>query len=435
MDKTTDSQYIRIKFKDGRLYLRNRKRITWRKHLFLYFLHEFSVKYRSSIPDSDLFYFLGDWPRDITYNYIKYPIFVGDSMEYLNELETIDQIKKFQSTSPKLPSLPLYFASRSFMSNPIDNCNSNSNSNNNPRIASSNWKKNKKNIALFRGSPTGDSQMILFDWRLTERGELVSDIAELSEKDSDVKRIFDVKYVCGNMDIDEIKVPVEKDSEFDYNYNNDNNDDYDDDDGAWESYKICGNIYTDVKLGIEYFDSWMKNEDIVEYKYLINIDGNSVRDGFLNSLIYNNQIILKHSSYYKEFWYHDLINYKHLIYYTNTSDIVDKMKIINHVVDVVERYGNRNRNRKRKENGIASYYFEFYDLLVNITVNSEIFGRDYLNQDCYACFLLHMLEMYNYYLFDSSSVVIEPNIDVLVTQNMFDPEWVNDHLNKTKRPC
>eukprot|EP01083_Nonionella_stella_P177176 622026_1 len=166
--------------------------------------------------------------------------------------------------------------------------------------------------------------------------------------------------------------------------------------------------YFDVRLGHVGFSI----EEQLKYKYVIAMDGNSVRDGLFYQLEFG-AVILKHLSPMYEFWLFDLENFKHVIFFENVLDLIS---IVTNMVDRVNQwytytgplreihlYGQDEfRYFVNKDNIHASQYNA--DKLREIAANAKAFAKEYLNEESVDCYMINMLRMYNHYLFDPGSI-------------------------------
>merc|ERR1712110_843253 len=65
----------------------------------------------------------------------------------------------------------------------------------------------------------------------------------------------------------------------------------------------------------------MNTRDEFDHKYILMIDGHSVRDAFHKQSIYAS-VIYKDVSKYKEWWYYDLVDGEHVLFYDNVTHLM-----------------------------------------------------------------------------------------------------------------
>ena len=111
---------------------------------------------------------------------------------------------------------------------------------------------------------------------------------------------------------------------------------------------------------------------------MIVVDGLGVRDAFTRQLKYNS-VILKKDSERREFWYWDLIDKYHYFLFDNNIDLVKLMV--------------------QFQNG---YYSE--NSLANIAHNGYEYTRKNFNFDKLDCFTIHMINLYNHFFYNVSSI-------------------------------
>ena len=156
-------------------------------------------------------------------------------------------------------------------------------------------------------------------------------------------------------------------------------------------------------------------EQQFEFRYQVNIDGYGVRDNLMYQML-SGSIILKQLSTLIEFWYYDLIDNKHVIFWENILDL------INIVIRVVDSLEVKHRKKSGTLTGFHSWILRNWDYMVQnnmtkydykklnkITQNAKEFVNDYLGKNNMDCFFIHMLEIYNYYFFDSKSLPKTPH--------------------------
>lgn len=144
----------------------------------------------------------------------------------------------------------------------------------------------------------------------------------------------------------------------------------------------------------------------LKYRFMIVLDGISVRD----ALIYQMKmgcIILKQLTTNYEWWYFDIINNYHWILFENISHLISI--VINLVNQIHGYYKSQKLNDVLFQNEFKyllnhSMTSFNYNKLKKITENSKKFINEYLNKTNVDCFFIHMLQIYNYYLFDTKSI-------------------------------
>ena len=183
-----------------------------------------------------------------------------------------------------------------------------------------------------------------------------------------------------------------------------------------ENYSESNNFY---KRKATEFEALAGNELTVEeqlaYKYQVNVDGYGVRDNLLYQLL-SGSIVLKQLSTLIEFWYFDLMDNEHVIYWENI------MELICTVIKLVDSIETEHRWESGTLSGVNKWMQKNWEYLVahnmtkynderlrQITENAKEFVYDYLSQDNMDCFFVHMLQIYNFYFFDTSSLPTEPH--------------------------
>eukprot|EP01084_Bolivina_argentea_P143685 252261_1 len=147
----------------------------------------------------------------------------------------------------------------------------------------------------------------------------------------------------------------------------------------------------------------------LKYKYVIVLDGNSVRDGFFYQLGFN-AVMLKQLTSVYEFWLFDLENNKHVIFFENLLHLIS---IVTNMIDQVNGYYVNTKINSDKSQ-IQFDYWRRNDIvqasdynpekLQQIAHNSRVFMDEFLNEESVDCFMINMLKVYNHYLFDVDSV-------------------------------
>lgn len=151
----------------------------------------------------------------------------------------------------------------------------------------------------------------------------------------------------------------------------------------------------------------------IAYRYMIVMDGVTVRDSLIYQMLYGS-VLLKQLSTMYEYFYWDLKNEYHLIIWEN---IIDLINIVINLVDTMDVYLNKNdgfRMKQMMSNGTFDDEFEYLykqnlthynnEKLEEITRNSKKFIHEYLNDDAVDCYMIHLLQVYNEYVFDVNSL-------------------------------
>eukprot|EP01083_Nonionella_stella_P027401 75440_1 len=320
------SQYLRIKFISGQLYLsKYQSSLSYRFSWWLYYYMRLFEKYGTSglIPDIDFVVFMGD-VGDTPIDYNVFPFFVGEGIEIKNK--TVNGITVDQ--------LPLFTMPRSYIwlhQSPVEGyadimCYRDSDG--------FNTFENKLNKAVFRGGPTGG------DWRYSKRGQII-----IPSTDNNIT-VIDAKYSC------------------------------------WRDGQAKRN-----SIPMKYCTVFTNSTEQMKYRYIILVDGNSVRDAFPKQLGIGS-IVLKQKSQFIEFWYPDLINHYHVIEWTDYKELKDIMyNLTNNRIDM----------EKQKQ----------------IARNGRYFVDTYLVDSCIDAFVIEMMRIYNYYFFDEESVT-KSAYDILI---------------------
>ena len=158
-------------------------------------------------------------------------------------------------------------------------------------------------------------------------------------------------------------------------------------------------------------------EQQFEYRYQVNIDGYGVRDNLMYQML-SGSIILKQLSTLIEFWYFDLIDNKHVVFWENILDL------INVVIRLVDSLEPKHRKNSKSLTGYHDWILKNWDYMIKnnmtkynhhrlkeSTENAKEFVADYLGQNNMDCFFVHMIEIYNHYFFDPKSLPKEPHLD------------------------
>eukprot|EP01083_Nonionella_stella_P066318 174535_1 len=137
----------------------------------------------------------------------------------------------------------------------------------------------------------------------------------------------------------------------------------------------------------------MSVETEMKYKYQIIMDGFGVRDAFPRQIRYKS-VMLKQRSLLTEYWYYDLINNENAIFWDNATQLIDIMKDI---IDTKAVYKD--------------------DVLYNIMLNSTRYATTHLDVDPNNCFMVHMMQIYNKYFYDETSINITKD-DLEITHDV-----------------
>merc|ERR1712113_691898 len=146
------------------------------------------------------------------------------------------------------------------------------------------------------------------------------------------------------------------------------------------------------------------------FRYQVNIDGHGVRDNLYYQLL-SGSVILKQLSTLIEFWYYDLVDDEHVIYWENILDL------INGVIKMVDSMDIKHRKKSSSLTGFNRWMRTNWNHMVNhnltryndetlrrITENAKTFVQDHLSADNMDCFFVHMLQIYNHYFYDTESL-------------------------------
>ena len=156
-------------------------------------------------------------------------------------------------------------------------------------------------------------------------------------------------------------------------------------------------------------------EQQFEFRYQVNIDGYGVRDNLYYQLL-SGSVILKQLSTLIEFWYYDLVDNEHVIFWENVLDL------INTVIKVVDSTDIKHRKRSSSLTGWNRWMKQNYQFLVGhnltrynndtlrrISENAKEFVADHLSADNMDCFFVQMLQIYNHYFYDIDSLPTQPH--------------------------
>ena len=140
----------------------------------------------------------------------------------------------------------------------------------------------------------------------------------------------------------------------------------------------------------------------LKYRYMIVLDGVSVRDSLMYQMKMG-MIILKQLTTNVEFWYFDVINGFHWIVFENIPHLIS---IVTNLVSQVDGFYDEGILKQNEYEYLSNHLMtEFnYNKLKEITENSKTFINEYLNETNIDCFFIHMLQLYNHYLFDVNSI-------------------------------
>ena len=158
-------------------------------------------------------------------------------------------------------------------------------------------------------------------------------------------------------------------------------------------------------------------EEHLKYKFIINIDGYSVRDSFTYNLQFGVVIFSLNNTGNREFWYDNLKNEIHYILFNNITHLINLVKYYTNIVHQYEI-------NKNHSEFVVNQYMKLYQ----ISENAKEFARKYLNKHCVYCFMIHILQIYNKYFYDSNSLKINKTKDKLVDLT----EIVKDRENEEK---
>eukprot|EP01083_Nonionella_stella_P000122 360_1 len=129
----------------------------------------------------------------------------------------------------------------------------------------------------------------------------------------------------------------------------------------------------------------MTYEQEAQYKFIIVVDGLDTRDAFVRQMFYGS-VILKYDTKRTEFWYHDLIDGYHYFLWQNVTDLVHLMK------RVVAEYDDNE--------------------LYQIGQNAKQYAMTHFDDHSLACFVMNMIDIYNQYFYDISSIIANGSYDV-----------------------
>lgn len=138
----------------------------------------------------------------------------------------------------------------------------------------------------------------------------------------------------------------------------------------------------------------MNESEEIKHKYILVLDGNSVRDAFHKNMLYGSVLFKQQSTIFKEWWYYDLKDQQHVIFYNNTKQLID---IVNDKRNIVNEW-----EIKKNEN-----YKEKYESLQLLSSNPYKFYRENLWETWKIdCYMIHLIQIYNHYLYDPSTLKI-----------------------------
>ena len=148
----------------------------------------------------------------------------------------------------------------------------------------------------------------------------------------------------------------------------------------------------------------------MDYRFLVVLDGNSVRDGMLYQMDFD-AVMLKQRSPIYEFWHFDLEHGRDLLLFENVLHLI---AVVTNLVDQVHGYYAESGRRFGEKNRPQFAYFGRDDVpqrspfnvhaLRRIASNARRFVAEFLNQRSVDCFMLNMLRLYNHFLFDTESL-------------------------------
>eukprot|EP01083_Nonionella_stella_P136653 415941_1 len=338
---TPYDEYLRLKSVNGTLYINTKLnsithniKYMWRIHKYaLNYYNRLFTKYGTQIPNTDFVLFLGNGAHSV-FDHKTFPLFISDgSTEY-------DYVPLFgvpRSSLRLKQSLEFGYNYQDVVSH-----------RNNISFA------HKLNQLFFRGSITGMNEYdpSNTNWKITKRGQVIMAL----NNDQTLLRFMDVK-IADKYNFSCKKINITKSNEV---------------------AKYCAN--------------WVDLRQQMKYKYILVVDGNSVRDVFPINLGFES-VVLKQRSFLKEFWYYNLIDGYHYVQWDNVTDLQNKLyAMVENANDL--------------------------ELWSQIALNGRSFVDQYLTDDKMDCFMIHMLQIYNRFLFDSEKVRILSDDDMRVDDLM-----------------
>ncbi len=144
-------------------------------------------------------------------------------------------------------------------------------------------------------------------------------------------------------------------------------------------------------------------EEQLRYKFLLNIDGYSVRDSFVYNLEFGAVILTLAQTGNREFWSDDLVDGEHHILFRDLPHLIRLMRHFDSVVDRYEVEGVRGGEVEAE-----------YLRLSGIASAAQQFAAEYLSRESIDCFAVNTLRIYNHYLFDARSWALDPHKDRVV---------------------
>ena len=157
-------------------------------------------------------------------------------------------------------------------------------------------------------------------------------------------------------------------------------------------------------------------EEQIRYKFVLNIDGYSVRDSFVYNLEFGAVILSLAATGNREFWFDDLVDGEHHILFRDLPHLIHLME---HFAAVVERY---------EVEGVRGGEVEAEYLRLNgIAKAAQQFAAERLDRESTDCFMVNTLRIYSHYLFDGRSWALDPAKDEMV--DLLD---VVDHKKRAK---
>ena len=151
--------------------------------------------------------------------------------------------------------------------------------------------------------------------------------------------------------------------------------------------------------------------DQIKYRYIIVMDGVTVRDSMIYQMLYGS-VVLKQLSTMYEYFYWDLVNNYHLITW---ETILDLISIVINLVDTMNVYLKLDdgfRMNHSWSNGTFNDEFEYLytqkltyynnEKLEKITENAKRFIRENLRDNDVDCYMIHLLQIWNEYILMST---------------------------------
>eukprot|EP01083_Nonionella_stella_P246925 856723_1 len=141
----------------------------------------------------------------------------------------------------------------------------------------------------------------------------------------------------------------------------------------------------------KYLASGLNVTSEIKYKHRLVLDGISVRDGWHKQSLQGG-LIYKDRSINKEWWYYNLVDNDTVLYYDNAAHLMQLTDDNIHTVREWEEHRNvLYKDKYMHLKNMTVKYYKWYKANLWNTINVD-------------CFVIHMIQVYNQYLLDTSTI-------------------------------